>query len=178
MCRGEGGTSSCNPTVISKVGDTPRHSFNLIPNSRIMNATLINPFKVYVPSERDVVAVVGDLIPGGTLKFIPRTIAKFKTEVNKAIGVILTNAEGESTTLPCSKAVSRSIVDAMEDGTVTKSGALAIIAGLQITEFTHNKTNEVCQVISAPVGEGSDEEELTITKANLAKNKVTYEDLI
>jgi len=143
-----------------------------------MNATLVNPFKVYVPAEREIVAVVGDLIPGGTLKFIPRTIAKFKSGVNKAVGVILTNAEGESTTLPCSKAVSKSIVEAMEDGTITKANALAIIAGLEITEFVHNTTQEVCQVISAPVGEGTEEEALTINKVALAKNKVTYEDII
>lgn len=139
--------------------------------------TLVNPFKVYVPSERDVVAIVSTLIPSGTLKFIPKTIAKFKSGVNQAIGVILTNAKGESTILPCSKAVSKSIVEAL-DKDITKADALAIIASLEITQFVHNKTNEVCQVISAPVGEGSEEETLDINKVTLAKHKMTYEDLI
>ena len=143
-----------------------------------MVTTLLKPFEVYVPAERDVVATVGELIPNGSLMFIPRTIAKYKSGTNLAVGMVLTTADGKSTTLPCSRAVSKSIVDAMEDESLTKTGALAIIAGLEITQFVHNTTNEVCQVISAPVGQGADEEILTITRANIAKNKVTYEDLI
>lgn len=131
-----------------------------------------------VNKERLVIGTVESLIPNGTLRFIPRTIAKYKAGTNLAIGVILTNADGESTTLPCSKAVSKSIVDALEDETFTKRKALEIIAGLEIIEFVHNKTNEVCQVISAPFVEGGIRESLTFTKTPLAKRKVSYEDLI
>lgn len=142
--------------------------------------TLINPFKVYVPSERDVVGIVADLIPNGTLRFIPRTLDKFRKGTNLAIGVILTNANGESTTLPCSKAVSKNAVDNLDSGKATKENVLGIIACLEITQFVHEKTNEVCQVISAPVSEGGEEDGFAITKANIAKAKakMTYEDLI
>jgi hypothetical protein len=141
-------------------------------------ATLLNPFKVYVPTERDIVGMVSEIIPNGTLRFIPRTISKFKSGVNQAIGVILTNNKGESTTLPCSKAVSKSIVEAIDNGSVTKADALAIVAGLEITQFVHNKTNEIVQIISAPATEGTAEESIDITRVALAKHKVAYEDLI
>ena len=137
---------------------------------------LLNPFKVYVPKERNIVGMVADLIPNGKLRFIPRTIKKYKDNINLAIGVILTNAEGESTTLPCSKAVSKSIVEALDNGT-EKADCLGIIARLEITEFKHNKSNEMVQVISAPVGEGGEEESIDITKVSLAKRKLTYEEI-
>jgi hypothetical protein len=134
--------------------------------------TLLNPFKVYVPSERDVVATVSQLIPKGKLKFIPNTIKKYKDGVNKAIGVILINAKGESTTFPCSKAVSKTIVNALENGE-TKQDCLAVIAKLEITQYEYQGT--VMQTISANVGEGSSEEEY-VTEM-LVKNVKTYEDL-
>ena len=139
-----------------------------------MNATLINPFKVYVPSERDIVAVVSALIPQGKIKFIPNTLKKYRDGVNKAVGVILTNKKGESTTLPCSKAVSKAIVSALDSGT-PKADCLAVIAKLEVTQFEHNQTHEMVQVISAPVGVGGEEEELNIAQA--VSNTATYEDL-
>ena len=135
---------------------------------------LINKFKVYISSERETIGTVASLIPTGKLKLIPNTVKKYQDGVNKAIGIILTNAEDESTTLPCSKAVSKKMVDALENG-AKKADVLAIIAKLDVTQFEHNKTGEICQVISAPIGEGSTEEEYLVTA--LAKNVKTYEDL-
>ena len=139
-----------------------------------MNATLINPFKVYVPSEREVVGTVGSMIPNGKLKLIPGTIARYEAGTNKAIGVILLNKAGESTTLPCSKKVSATVVSALANGK-TKAEVLSAIAKLEITEYENNKTHEMQQTISAPIGEAGMEEELSIVAAN--KSTVTYEDL-
>lgn len=140
-----------------------------------MSATkLINKFKEYVPTERDSLGTVASLIPKGKLRLIPGTIKRFNDGVKKAIGVILTNQEGESTTLPCSKAVSATVVSALEAG-VPKVDVLAIISKLEVTQFEHDKTGKMCQVISAPVGEGSTEEEFLVTA--LAKNTKQYEDL-
>lgn len=136
--------------------------------------TLLNPFKVYVPSERDVVAVVSTLIPQGKLKLVPGTVKRYKDGINKAIGVILINKKGESTTLPCSKAVSKAMVDALDSDT-PKKDVLSAISKLEITQFEHNTTHEIVQVISAPVGEGGEEEEFTIE--SLTKNATTFENL-
>lgn len=140
-----------------------------------MSATmLINKFKVYEPTERETIGTVSSMIPKGKLKLIPNTVKKYEDGTNKAIGVILINKDGESTTLPCSKAVSKVMVDALLAGK-TKKDVLSAIAKLEITQFEHNKTHELCQVISAPVGEGNTEEEYTIDL--LAKSTTAYEDL-
>ena len=140
-----------------------------------MNETLLNPFKTYVPSEREVVGTVGSLIPNGKLKLIPGTIARYEAGTNKAIGIILINKAGESTTLPCSKKVSKTVVDALANGK-SKSECLAAIAKLEVTEYENNKTHKLQQTISAPIGEAGVEEELTIVAAN--KSTVAFEDLI
>jgi hypothetical protein len=141
-----------------------------------MSATqLINKFKVYEPSERDTIGTVSSLIPKGKLKFIPNTITKYQNGVNKAIGIILINQAGESTTLPLSKRVSKGIVDAFEAGK-SKKELLGAIAKLEVTQFEHNTTGEMCQVVSAPIGEAGTEEEYTV--ADLGKSTVTFEELI
>ena len=139
-----------------------------------MEAVLVNPFKTYVPSERDTIGTVSSFIPKGKLKFIPNTIKKYQDGVNKAIGIILTNVKGESTTLPCSKAVSKKMVIALEEGS-DKEEVLGIIAKLDVTQFVHNKTNEICQVVSAPVGKGSTEEDYLMDV--LKKSVKEYADL-
>jgi len=141
-----------------------------------MSATqLISKFKVYEPSERDSLGTVASLIPKGKLKFIPNTIKKYQDKINQAIGIILINQAGESTTLPLSKRVSKGIVDAFEAG-ADKKKLLSAIAKLEVTQFEHNKTGKMCQVVSAPVGEAGTEEEYTV--ADLGESTVSFEELI
>jgi hypothetical protein len=123
-----------------------------------MSATmLINKFKEYIPSEREIIGTVASMIPNGKLKLIPNTVEKYENGVNKAIGIILINSAGESTTLPCSKAVSKAVVEALNAGE-NKKDVLAIIAKLEITQFVHKTTGEICQVVAAPISYGDEEE--------------------
>ena len=140
-----------------------------------MSATqLLNPFKVFETTERETIGTVASLIPNGKLKLIPGTINRYNEGTNVAIGVILIDKDGASTTLPCSKKVSKNVVNALENGT-KKTDALIFIAKLEVCQYQNNKTHEIQQTISAPVGENGEEEEVDINV--VPKTVATWADL-
>ena len=130
-------------------------------------------FKVYERAESTLVEIgkVSSLIPGGSLKFTPNSLNKFKAGQIKAISMLLTNKKGESLTMPLSKRVSATIKNALDNDS-TKSDCLKAIAKLTIVE-----TEEGANIISAPQGEGGVEEEITIN-ASVTNSKVSYQDLV
>ena len=130
-------------------------------------------FKVYERAESTLVEIgkVSSMIPGGSLKFTPNSLNKFKAGQIKAISMLLTNKKGESLTMPLSKRVSATIKNALDNDS-TKSDCLKAIAKLTIVE-----TEEGANIISAPQGEGGVEEEITIN-ASVTNSKVSYQDLV
>ena len=140
-----------------------------------MSATkLLKKFAVYERTERETLGTVLSLVPKGKLRFIPGTFRRYKEGITKAIGIILENSKGESTTLPCSKAVSKVVTTALEDGTHTKRDLMKFISGLEVLQFD-DKEGETLQVISMPPGEG--DEEAFATEALAKQKPVTIEDL-
>ena len=128
-------------------------------------------FKVYVPKESTLVELgtVAKQIPGGSLKFCPGTIGRYQSGTTKSMAMVLLNKQGESATLPLSKAVSATIKKALENGS-TKKECLAAILKLEVRENADGIIT-----IGAPRGLNGEEEELTVS--NAVKIVTTYEDL-
>lgn len=113
---------------------------------------------------------VASIIPGGTVKFCPGTIAKFNDGLIKAMSMVLTAKDGKSTTCPLSKKVSVRVQKALEGGT-PKRDVIGAIAKLNICESIDGKITTIC----APLGKGGEEEEFSIETS--AKLEVSYDDL-
>jgi len=140
---------------------------------RKWNFITVENIEEYVATERVTLGTVASLFRRGDIvKLIPGTVERYLDGTNKAIGLILINAKGESTTLSCSKKVSKAMVEALEAGKEMKL-VLSTIVKLEVTQFK-SKSGEIMQTISAPVGEGGDELEITVTDAV----KINFEDLI
>ena len=114
--------------------------------------------------------VIDNLGKKGSLRFVPGTIDRYKSKVTKALCMILMNENGESLTVPLSKRVSGTILNALEDGK-TKRDCLSAIARLEIVENTDGG-----HTIVAPRGVGGEEESFTV--GELKTTKVAYEDLV
>ena len=130
-------------------------------------------FKQYVSTAAELEnlgTVLDNLGKKGSLKFVPGTIDRFKSKSTKALCMILMNEKGESLTVPLSKRVSGTILNALEDGK-SKKECLAAIAGLEIVENTDGG-----HTIVAPRGVGGEEESFSVGELKTAK--VTYEDLV
>lgn len=128
-------------------------------------------FKEYVSTPKlTELGTVASLIPGGTVKFCPGTIAKFNDGLIKAMSMVLTAKDGQSTTCPLSKRVSATVKKALEGG-APKRDIISAIAKLNVCESIDGKITTIC----APVGKGGEEEEFTIESS--AKLAVSYEDL-
>lgn len=133
-------------------------------------------FKQYVSTAADLDSlgtVADNLGKKGTLKFVPGTIDRFKSKVIKALCMVLTNDKEDSTTVPLSKRVSGTILNALEDGK-SKKDCLIAISKLEIVEVEEN--GELRHTIVAPRGAGGEEE--TITVGETKASKVSYEDLV
>lgn len=133
-------------------------------------------FKQYVSTATDLDSlgtVASNLGKKGTLKFVPGTIDRFKSKVIKALCMVLSDDKGNSTTVPLSKRVSGTILNALEDGK-TKRDCLLAISKLEIVEVEEN--GELRHTIVAPRGAGGEEE--TITVGEVKASKVSYEDLV
>ena len=129
-------------------------------------------FKVWEPTQGNLteLGTVASLIPGGSIKFTPGSLAKYQAGQIKAISMLLINKKGESTTAPLSKRVSATIKNALANGS-GKTECLQAILKLQVLE-----TEDESNIISAPRGANGEEEEVTVASAS--KSKVTYEDLV
>lgn len=128
-------------------------------------------FKEYVSTPKlTELGTVASLIPGGTLKFCPGTIAKFNDGIIKAMSMVLTLKDGTSSTCPLSKRVSATVKNALEGG-APKRDVIAAIAKLNICESIDGKITTIC----APIGKGGEEEEFSVESS--AKASVSYEEL-
>jgi hypothetical protein len=116
---------------------------------------------------------VSSFIPGGSLKFVPGTIDRYKLGTIKAMAMILVDKDDESVSVPLSKRVSAVIRKALDNGS-TKRDVLGAIAKLDIIEDEQGRN-----FISAPRGSSGEEEafEIGAKGANVAKSKATYEEL-
>jgi len=102
----------------------------------------------------------------GTLAFIPKNLKSIKR-----VCIVLKNAEGESTTLSCSSAVSDSVRNALAKG-VEKQRVLATLAKLSVLE---GETG--IPYLCAPAGEGAGLEEFTVEQLATEKT-ANYEELV
>jgi hypothetical protein len=129
-------------------------------------------FKQYVPKESTLtdLGTVASQIPGGKISFTPGTLAKYQAGNIKSMSMLLTDKQGLTTTLPLSVRVSSTVKNALANG-ATKNECLNAIVKLNIVE-----TDKGANIISAPRGEGGEEETVAITTAT--KTTVAYEDLI
>lgn len=120
--------------------------------------------------------VIDNIGKKGSLKFVPGTIDRYKSKITKAMAVILFDGtvdkktgEPNSLSVPLSKRVSATILNALEDGK-TKMECLSAIAGLSILE------NEEGQLTVSPSrGVGGEEETFTVGSV---KDSVSYEELV
>lgn len=129
-------------------------------------------FKEYVSTPKlTELGTVATMIPGGTLKFCPGTIAKFNDGLIKAMAMVLTAKDGKSTTCPLSKRVSATVKKALEGG-APKKDVIAAIAKLNVCESIETGNTTIC----APIGKGGEEEEFSV--ATSAKSAVSYDELV
>lgn len=129
-------------------------------------------FKEYVNTPKlTELGTVTSMIPGGTLKFCPGSLAKFNDGLIKAISMVLTAKDGKSTTCPLSKRVSATVQKALEGG-APKRDVISAIAKLKVCESIDGKITTIC----APLGKGGEEEEFSIE--NSAKSAVSYDELV
>ena len=128
-------------------------------------------FKTYEASNTlESLGTVNEIIPGGTLKFVPGTIERYNNGVIKSMNMILIDKKGDSCTCPLSKRVSATIKDAFDNG-ATKAEAINVIFQLEIGE---NEDGSV--FIMAPRGSSGEEEGFTF---NQVKNlKLSYEKFL
>lgn len=132
-------------------------------------------FKQYVSTANLTnLGTVAKQIPGGSLKFVPGTIDRYKLGTIKAMNMILLDKKGDSSTCPLSKKVSAIIKKAFDEQ-VPKRDILASIAKLEIVEDEDGRN-----FISAPRSASGEEEEFEIGAKgeNVAKSKATLEDLV
>ena len=128
-------------------------------------------YAVYVSTQKlNELGTVEGLHIGGSIKFCPGSISRYKTGIIKAISMVLTKKDGTSTTCPLSKKVSATVKHALENG-ATKGDVVAAILKLNICESLDGKITTIC----APLTEGGDEEEFAINST--AKVAVTYDEL-
>ena len=128
-------------------------------------------FKEYVSTPKlTELGTVASLIPGGTVKFCPGTIAKFNDGITKAMAMVLTKKDGTSTTCPLSKRVSATVQKALQAG-APKKDVIAAIAKLNVCESIKDGNVTIC----APISKGGEEEEFSIESS--AKTAVSYEEL-
>jgi hypothetical protein len=121
--------------------------------------------------ELTVVATVKqDIGKGGSIKFVPGTIDRFKNKLIKSLNLILMKKDGTSTTCPLSKKASLTVINALANGT-TKKEVLGAIMKLEIME-TEDGKNYICP----PMGSGGEEETLTFEEG--AKVSASYEDFV
>jgi hypothetical protein len=125
-------------------------------------------FKMYerTGTEIETIGTVATTIgKGGSLRFVPGTFTS-----GKRIAIILQNKKGESTVIACSKRVSESLKNALNEGT-SKKDMLSAISKLEISEDEEGRN-----FIIAPVGVGGVEETFAIE--DLTKVTTSFEDLI
>jgi hypothetical protein len=129
-------------------------------------------FKTWTPKESNLteIGTVAEQIPGGTIKFTPGSLDRYRVGQIKAISMLLVNKKGESDTAPLSKRVSATISNALKND-IPKRDCLTAILKLQMLE-----TEDGSNIISAPRGAGGEEEEVTVVSAS--RTKVTYDDLV
>lgn len=128
-------------------------------------------YAVYVSTQKlNELGTVASLHPGGSIKFCPGTIDKYNSGVTKAMAMVLTLKNGQSTTCPLSKRVSTTIKKALDNG-VSKRDVISAILKLNICESLDGKTTTIC----APVGKGGEEEEFAIQSTS--KLAMSYEDI-
>ena len=131
-------------------------------------------FKPYVSTANlTELGTVSSFIPGGSLKFVPGTIDRYKLGTIKAMAMILIDSNDDSASVPLSKRVSAVVKNALDNGS-PKKDVLAAIAKLEILEDEDGRN-----FISAPRGSSGDEEAFEIGEkgSNVKKSKITYEEL-
>jgi hypothetical protein len=129
-------------------------------------------YAVYVSTPKlNELGTVASLHPGGSIKFCPGTIDKYNAGTIKAMAMVLTLKNGESTTCPLSKRVSATIKKAFDNG-ATKRDIIAAILKLNICESIDGNNTTIC----APAGQSGDEEDFAIQST--AKVASSYEDLV
>jgi ribosomal protein S12 len=159
------------------IGVTPVTKNNTTMKNELEDAIVTNTrglvFTTYVPKEGanlDDFGTVLSQIPGGSLKFCPGSITRYKAGVIKSVSILLEDRAGDSCTLPMSKTLTAQVIKAMEKG-MKKKDALGIIAKLTIW-------NDGDVFIIGRPGNTDWEEEISLTEKQATKVTLTYDELI